>query len=167
MIAPRLRRFLIALLVVPAIQLLSAALLPAHGADAADVALKDADNTLILISAAMVLLMTPGLAFFYGGFVQARNVLNTMVMEENFRHATMEELERTLLVKIKDWIERERPKANACEAPWKTYVREYYESLYASGMSQENLANMREARIDSVGEMDFANPLESATQERD
>ena len=69
MIAPRLRRFLIALLVVPAIQLLSAALLPAHGADAADVALKDADNTLILISAAMVLLMTPGLAFFYGGFV--------------------------------------------------------------------------------------------------
>ena len=80
MIAPRLRRFLIALLVVPAIQLLSAALLPAHGADAADVALKDADNTLILISAAMVLLMTPGLAFFYGGFVQARNVLNTMAM---------------------------------------------------------------------------------------
>ena len=80
MIAPRLRRFLIALLVVPAIQLLSAALLPAHGADAADVALKDADNTLILISAAMVLLMAPGLAFFYGGFVQARNVLNTMAM---------------------------------------------------------------------------------------
>lgn len=80
MIAPRLRRFLIALLVVPAIQLLSAAFLPAHGADGADAALKDADNTLILISAAMVLLMTPGLAFFYGGFVQARNVLNTMAM---------------------------------------------------------------------------------------
>ena len=28
----------------------------------------------------MVLLMTPGLAFFYGGFTQAKNVLNTMVM---------------------------------------------------------------------------------------
>ena len=64
-----------------------------------------------------------------------RNMLNTMVMEENFRHETMEELERALLVKIKDWIERERPKANACEAPWKTYIREHYESLYASGMS--------------------------------
>ena len=37
-IGPRLWRFLIALLVVPAIQLLSAAFLPAHGADAADVA---------------------------------------------------------------------------------------------------------------------------------
>ena len=24
--------------------------------------------------------MTPGLAFFYGGFVQGRNVLNTMVI---------------------------------------------------------------------------------------
>jgi Amt family ammonium transporter len=35
---------------------------------------------LLLISAAMVLLMTPGLAFFYGGFVQGRNVLNTMAM---------------------------------------------------------------------------------------
>ena len=24
--------------------------------------------------------MTPGLAFFYGGFTQAKNVLNTMIM---------------------------------------------------------------------------------------
>ena len=39
-----------------------------------------ADNTLILVSSALVLLMTPGLAFFYGGFVQGRNVLNTMDM---------------------------------------------------------------------------------------
>ena len=34
----------------------------------------------ILICAAMVLLMTPGLAFFYGGFVRTRNVLNTLMM---------------------------------------------------------------------------------------
>jgi len=73
----RLRRFLIALLVVPAMQLLSSALLPAYADDAS---LSAADNTLILTSAALVLLMTPGLAFFYGGFVQARNVLNTMAM---------------------------------------------------------------------------------------
>ena len=77
MFQTRSRRFLIALLVVPAIQLLSAALLPAYADDAA---LSTADNTLILTSAALVLLMTPGLAFFYGGFVQARNVLNTMAM---------------------------------------------------------------------------------------
>ena len=77
MFQPRLRRFLIALLVVPAFQLLSSALLPAYAGDAS---LSAADNTLILTSAALVLLMTPGLAFFYGGFVQARNVLNTMAM---------------------------------------------------------------------------------------
>ena len=77
MFCSRLGRFLIALLVVPAIQLLTSAFLPAHAGDAA---VSAADNTLILTSAALVLLMTPGLAFFYGGFVQARNVLNTMAM---------------------------------------------------------------------------------------
>jgi Amt family ammonium transporter len=56
---------------------LSAALLPAY---AGETALLAADNTLILTSSALVLLMTPGLAFFYGGFVQSRNVLNTMAM---------------------------------------------------------------------------------------
>ena len=73
----RLLRFLIALLVVPALQLISAAFLPAY---AGDTSLLAADNTLILTSSALVLLMTPGLAFFYGGFVQSRNVLNTMAM---------------------------------------------------------------------------------------
>ncbi|MBV6625736.1 MAG: ammonium transporter [Rivularia sp. (in: Bacteria)] len=34
----------------------------------------------ILICSALVLLMTPGLAFFYGGFVRTRNVLNTLMM---------------------------------------------------------------------------------------
>lgn len=38
------------------------------------------DTTFMLLSAALVLLMTPGLAFFYGGFVRSRNVLNTMMM---------------------------------------------------------------------------------------
>ncbi|MGA1430037.1 MAG: ammonia channel protein, partial [Vulcanococcus sp.] len=51
---------------------------PAHAAEAATVS--GPDNLLLLLSAAMVLLMTPGLAFFYGGFVQGRNVLNTMAM---------------------------------------------------------------------------------------
>jgi Amt family ammonium transporter len=34
----------------------------------------------MLISTALVLLMTPGLAFFYGGLVRSKNVLNTMMM---------------------------------------------------------------------------------------
>lgn len=34
----------------------------------------------MLISTGLVLLMTPGLAFFYGGLVRSRNVLNTMMM---------------------------------------------------------------------------------------
>jgi ammonium transporter, Amt family len=39
-----------------------------------------ADTAFMLICSALVLLMTPGLAFFYGGFVKSRNVLNTMMM---------------------------------------------------------------------------------------
>ena len=73
----RIGRIGIALLAVPAIQFLSAAFLPAHATEAN---LSAADNTLILTSSALVLLMTPGLAFFYGGFTQAKNVLNTMAM---------------------------------------------------------------------------------------
>jgi Amt family ammonium transporter len=34
----------------------------------------------MLISTALVLLMTPALAFFYGGLVRSKNALNTMMM---------------------------------------------------------------------------------------
>src|SRR4051812_28222499 len=39
-----------------------------------------ADTAWMLISTALVLLMTPALAFFYGGLVRSKNVLNTMMM---------------------------------------------------------------------------------------
>jgi Amt family ammonium transporter len=39
-----------------------------------------ADTAWIMISTAMVLLMTPALAFFYGGLVRSKNVLNTLMM---------------------------------------------------------------------------------------
>lgn len=39
-----------------------------------------ADTAFMLICSALVLLMTPGLAFFYGGFVRSMNVLNTLMM---------------------------------------------------------------------------------------
>lgn len=38
------------------------------------------DNAWVLASAALVLLMTPGLAFFYGGLVRGKNMLNTLLM---------------------------------------------------------------------------------------
>ena len=38
------------------------------------------DTAWMLISSGLVLFMTPGLAFFYGGLVRSRNVLNTMMM---------------------------------------------------------------------------------------
>jgi Amt family ammonium transporter len=39
-----------------------------------------ADTAWMLVSAALVLLMTPALAFFYGGLVRSKNALNTMMM---------------------------------------------------------------------------------------
>ena len=39
-----------------------------------------ADTAWMLISTALVLLMTPILAFFYGGLVRSKNALNTMMM---------------------------------------------------------------------------------------
>jgi len=38
------------------------------------------DTAWVLMSAALVLLMTPGLAFFYGGMVRAKSVINMMLM---------------------------------------------------------------------------------------
>ena len=38
------------------------------------------DTAWILASSALVLLMTPGLAFFYGGMVRSKTVLNMMMM---------------------------------------------------------------------------------------
>ena len=39
-----------------------------------------ADTAWMLASTALVLLMTPALAFFYGGLVRSKNALNTMMM---------------------------------------------------------------------------------------
>jgi Amt family ammonium transporter len=38
------------------------------------------DTALVLLSAGLVMLMTPGLAFFYGGLVRAKNVVHTMIL---------------------------------------------------------------------------------------
>ena len=44
-----------------------------------DVTLDTGDTAWMLMSAALVLLMTPGLAFFYGGMVRKKNVISTML----------------------------------------------------------------------------------------
>jgi len=54
------------------------AALPAFAADAPKS--DPGDTAWILTSAALVLLMTPGLAFFYGGLVRGKNMLNTLMM---------------------------------------------------------------------------------------
>lgn len=46
---------------------------------AAEAEIDTGDTTFILISAALVMLMTPGLALFYGGMVRKKNVLSTMM----------------------------------------------------------------------------------------
>src|SRR5215470_14032662 len=42
--------------------------------------MNNADTAWMLIATALVLLMTPALAFFYGGLVRSKNALNTMMM---------------------------------------------------------------------------------------
>src|SRR3954469_25370690 len=42
--------------------------------------MNEANTAWMLISTALVLLMTPMLAFFYGGLVRSKNALNTMMM---------------------------------------------------------------------------------------
>src|SRR5438309_8127956 len=39
-----------------------------------------ADTAWMMVSTALVLLMTPALGFFYGGLVRSKNALNTMMM---------------------------------------------------------------------------------------
>ena len=71
------RKSLPILLILP---LLYAVGVPAPVAAQAEGAISGADTSWMLISTALVLLMTPGLAFFYGGLVNSRNALNTMMM---------------------------------------------------------------------------------------
>ena len=74
-LAAQLGMFALAMLAVPAVALAqdAAAAAPAPTISAGDTAW-------MLASTALVLLMTPMLAFFYGGLVRSKNALNTMMM---------------------------------------------------------------------------------------
>src|SRR2546421_702220 len=43
-------------------------------------AINSGDTAFVLLCSALVLFMTPGLAFFYAGLVRGKNVLNTLMM---------------------------------------------------------------------------------------
>ena len=50
-----------------------------------DIGVNNGDTAWLLVSAALVMLMTPGLALFYGGMVRRKNVLGT-IMQVVHRH---------------------------------------------------------------------------------
>lgn len=50
-----------------------------HILDIKDTKIDTGDTAWLLVSTALVLLMTPGLAFFYGGMVRKKNVISTML----------------------------------------------------------------------------------------
>jgi Amt family ammonium transporter len=52
---------------------------PAPAAAAAPLKVDSGDTAWVLLSAALVLLMTPGLAFFYGGLVRKKNMLSVLM----------------------------------------------------------------------------------------
>ncbi len=60
--------------------LLAAGAQSAFAQEAAEAAISAPDTAWLLVSTALVLLMTPALAFFYGGLVRSKNALNTMMM---------------------------------------------------------------------------------------
>ena len=62
------------------IALAAATAAPAFAQGAPAPTINSGDTAWVLVSAALVLLMTPGLAFFYGGLVRSKNSLNTLMM---------------------------------------------------------------------------------------
>jgi len=55
------------------------AIYPAQTADAGDANFDSGDIAWMLTATALVMLMTPGLSFFYGGMVKSKNILSTML----------------------------------------------------------------------------------------
>ena len=64
----------------PSLSLLLAAVRRRAGAGRGLRAIDPAATAWMLVASALVLLMTPALAFFYGGLVRSKNTLNTMMM---------------------------------------------------------------------------------------
>jgi len=53
---------------------------PSSNSTGPDGSINSGDTAWMLTSTALVLLMTPGLAFFYGGLAQSKNIINTLLL---------------------------------------------------------------------------------------
>src|SRR3984885_1658141 len=62
-----------------AVVAVAAIFIPSLAPTVADSKYNSADIAWILVATALVFIMTPGLAFFYGGMVNRKNVLSTMM----------------------------------------------------------------------------------------
>ncbi|MHB1127827.1 MAG: ammonium transporter [Bacillota bacterium] len=69
------KRFAIILFLILALLFI----LPGMAMAAEEAAIDTGDTTFMMLASAMVMLMTPGLALFYGGMVRKKNVLGTMM----------------------------------------------------------------------------------------
>jgi Amt family ammonium transporter len=72
------RRLLLALIPLSLAPIVALALQPPQASPSAE-GLNAGDVAWMLMASSMVLFMTPGLAFFYGGMVSAKNVISTML----------------------------------------------------------------------------------------
>lgn len=73
-----MKKFYLPFIALSAIALL-ALLLPSNFSDSGSTEYDKADIAWMLSSAGLVLLMTPGLSFFYGGMVSKKNIISTML----------------------------------------------------------------------------------------
>ena len=51
-----------------------------------DIAVNNGDTAWLLVSAALVMIMTPALAMFYGGMVRRKNILSTIMQSLSLIH---------------------------------------------------------------------------------
>ncbi|QEC53304.1 ammonium transporter [Anseongella ginsenosidimutans] len=66
-------------LIVLALISIVAIFIPAEGVNLEQAGINSADVAWILVASTLVFLMTPGLSFFYGGMVNRKNVISTML----------------------------------------------------------------------------------------
>lgn len=69
----------IPILILLTVAILAAFVFPSVPTQIVTEGINSGDTAFMLISAALVLLMTPGLAYFYGGMVNRKNVISTML----------------------------------------------------------------------------------------
>jgi ammonium transporter, Amt family len=69
----------IPILILLAVAILAAFVFPSVPTTIVTEGINSGDTAFMLIAAALVLLMTPGLAYFYGGMVNRKNVISTML----------------------------------------------------------------------------------------